>query len=115
MSARAKNPRQISALVNCGNEGEIPESGWRHRLHREGRRFEPVTAHQHRMRQGHAPVNHPAQESVENSSVTNSVLRIAATMPASMAGQAMMTYRVMVRYVTTISVLGLAILGHVLT
>jgi hypothetical protein len=27
----------------------------------------------------------------------------------------MMTYRVMVRYVTTISVLGLAILGHVLT
>ena len=67
------------------------------------------------MRQGMLPLITPRKNPVENSSATDSVLRIAATMPASTAGQAMMTYRVMVRYVTTISVLGLAILGHVLT
>jgi hypothetical protein len=36
-------------------------------------------------------------------------------MAASAARQAMMTYNVMVRYVTTLSVLGLVILGHTFT
>ena len=57
----------------------------------------------------------PRKNPVENSSATDSCSESRQLCRRQWRGQAMMTYRVMVRYVTTISVLGLAILGHVLT